>query len=371
MKDQKSSMRFRVPRLRPSVLPHSATQTPKRTQPIRQPPPPPPIQPRGKAPPPSPSTSSIQPQVTPPAPPILPPAPPVERSTTLPEPPLEQPEPPIEPSIAPPTLPQPLPPSPPHSSSESSKTESQPFSTSQGAIQSRSSPQPQPPSPSHISTQPHVSATPPPPSNPSPPTSPTHRHPFPPPSPPSASQPAKKDSSLPSSPTVTATKKEVPPVITLAGENRGTSMCIGYVAPKRGRAIHIHRRYKLNPDEITETTSDGEDSFKENDMENDAYINCNIQGINNSMVFNCSITERSPGVHLGSSCNPKNKNKRKRNNTNKVKVNISPSQNPAVRRRCLRGLFMESSSSEPDDPQKPRRHGCRHVCGEKSNKDDK
>lgn len=128
--------------------------------------------------------------------------------------------------------------------------------------------------------------------------------------------------------------------------------------------------YKVNPDEIADTTStDGEESSKENEMENDSYINCNIQGINNSMLFNCSITERNPGVHLASICDPDNVKKRKRKKMNKVKVNIPQSQSSTIRKRCLRGLFMESSDSESNDPQKPRRHGCRHVCGEKSNTD--
>ncbi|KAI3736978.1 hypothetical protein L2E82_26969 [Cichorium intybus] len=380
MTDQRSSFRFRVPRLRPTVPPNSATttttQTPKRTLPIRPPPQsppplPPPIQPQGTAPapppplpvvsspasPPPPPTPPIQPMVTVPAPP---PEPPAEPSTAPPEPPAEPSAAPPEPSVEPSTAPAPPPPSPPHSSSEATKTESQPSSPSQTAIQSRDSSQPQPPSPSYISTQPHLSAKPPP---TSPPTSPPHRHPSPP--------PTKAISALPSSPTVTAKKEEALPVITLAGDNRGTSMCIGYVAPKREMPIHIHRKYKVNPDEIADTTSDGEESSKENEIENDSYINCNIQGINNSMLFNCSITQRNPGVHLGSICNPNNVKKRKRKSTNKVKVNIPPSQNSTFRRRCLRGLFMESSSSEPDHPEKPRRHGCRHVCGENSNKDDK
>nr|XP_043637942.1 pollen-specific leucine-rich repeat extensin-like protein 1 [Erigeron canadensis] len=172
--------------------------------------------------------------------------------------------------------------------------------------------------------------------------------------------------------------EKIPSVITLSGRNRGTSMHINSAANRRGKSIHITRRYKHNPDEITDTT-DGEESStekapeKENEDKN-AYINCNIQGINNSMVFNCTITEKKPGVHLGS-WDPMDVKKPKRKyiklmDKNKVKLNISPKQKHTIRRRCLRGLFMESSDSDPNDPQKSRRHGCRYSSGEKSNKDD-
>jgi hypothetical protein len=172
---------------------------------------------------------------------------------------------------------------------------------------------------------------------------------------------------------------EKPAIITLAGDNRGTSMHIGSGATKREKSIHIHRRYKVNPDESTDTMSDEEETVNDSKVyENEEqfpYINCNIQGINNSVVFNCSITEKSPGVHFGS-CDRANVKKPKRKyikstDLNKVKVNSSPSQKYRIRRRCLRGLFMESSDSDPNDPQMPRRHGCRYICGDKNNKDDK
>ncbi|KAK9066489.1 hypothetical protein SSX86_013812 [Deinandra increscens subsp. villosa] len=168
---------------------------------------------------------------------------------------------------------------------------------------------------------------------------------------------------------------ENPVIVTLAGDNRGTSMHIGSGATKREKSIHIHRRYKVNPYESSDTMTDEEEKEKDSkaneNEENFSYINCNIQGINNSMVFNCSITEKSPGVHLGS-CDKENVNKpKKKYIMSKVKVNSTPSQKHTVRRRCLRGLFMESSDSDPNDPQRPRRHGCRYMSEDKSNKDDK
>ncbi|KVH98406.1 nascent polypeptide-associated complex subunit alpha, muscle-specific form-like [Cynara cardunculus var. scolymus] len=169
-------------------------------------------------------------------------------------------------------------------------------------------------------------------------------------------------------------------VITLAGDNRGTSMRING-ATKRERKIHIHRKYKVDPDEIADTTTDGEESSNSNGkksekdsestdkLEKNAYINCNIQGINNSMVFNSSFAERNPGVHLDR--NPENVNKSKRKKSKPMDM-TNPSQKvTTIRRRCLRGLFMETSDSDPDDRQKPRRHGCRYTGGEKSNKEEK
>ncbi|KAI3684872.1 hypothetical protein L6452_34099 [Arctium lappa] len=158
-------------------------------------------------------------------------------------------------------------------------------------------------------------------------------------------------------------------VITLAGDNRGTSMRINE-ATKRETAIRIHRRYKIDPDEIADTTTDEEessngkksdkDSDSIDDLEKNAYINCNIQGINNSMVFNSSFLERNPGVHVGRNRENVNKLKRKKSKP-KTDTNASRSST-TIRRRCLRGFFMESSDS---DPHKPRRHGCRYTGGEK------
>ncbi|KAD6119188.1 hypothetical protein E3N88_10459 [Mikania micrantha] len=169
---------------------------------------------------------------------------------------------------------------------------------------------------------------------------------------------------------------EKPSIITLAGDNRGTSMQIVAGETKQEQSIHIHRRYKVNPDDSMTDEEEKEEDSKANENEENCYINCNIQGINNSMVFDCSITERSPGVHIGS-CDQDNVKKLKRKyikstDLNKVKVSSSPSKKHVIRRRCLRGLFMESSESDPNDPQKPRRHGCRYIGGEdKRNNDDK
>ncbi|KAA8528655.1 hypothetical protein F0562_036010 [Nyssa sinensis] len=95
-------------------------------------------------------------------------------------------------------------------------------------------------------------------------------------------------------------------IITVAGENRGASMQLGSESAKREGAVHIQRGYKINPDESIKGTTDAEgssrgeseDSKTKEDQATKAYINSNIQGINDSILFNHSVAERNPGVHL-------------------------------------------------------------------------
>ncbi|XP_041008976.1 proteoglycan 4 isoform X1 [Juglans microcarpa x Juglans regia] len=158
-------------------------------------------------------------------------------------------------------------------------------------------------------------------------------------------------------------------VITLSGENRGASMQLGLESTKRDEFVPIHRGYKLNSDESTEATTDGEGSStdkrtrdptpRENPPSR-AYVNSNVQSVNNSILFDTSVTENNPGVRLVVS--------NKQEEPHKAEFNVTPADKltyqPTVRRRCLRGLFMEPSDSDPDNPEKPRRHGCRFSCGE-------
>ncbi|GMN38720.1 hypothetical protein TIFTF001_007958 [Ficus carica] len=169
-------------------------------------------------------------------------------------------------------------------------------------------------------------------------------------------------------------------VITLTGENRGAAMQLSSEAAKKKGSIHIHRGYKTDPDESPETTTDGEvrTNWKRfNDqtaLAPTAFVNSNVQNINNSIVFEASVAERSPGVYMsfsqGTSEVIKSNGKSEFVQTRKAEYIPTPSEKlthqPNVRRRCLRGLFMEPSDSDPDDPDKPRRHGCRYICGERS-----
>ncbi|XP_075093039.1 uncharacterized protein LOC107818539 isoform X1 [Nicotiana tabacum] len=150
-------------------------------------------------------------------------------------------------------------------------------------------------------------------------------------------------------------------VITLAGDNRGASMQLGSDSSTKGGRIHIHRGYKINPNESADATTDGEGSSKtKEDQTLAAYINCNVQGINNSIVFNSSITERDPGVHMSIPRMPSEPVHSSLFEAHKAEFSVTPAR--TIRRRCLRGLFLESSDSDPD---KPRRHGCRVGCNEK------
>lgn len=173
-------------------------------------------------------------------------------------------------------------------------------------------------------------------------------------------------------------------VITLAGENRGASMHVGFDSSKKEGSIHIRRGYKIKADDNAEATTDGDESLKgqydnpdaKEDHASEAYVNSNVQGINNSILFNTSITERNPGVHLIHSHFPTESKKPSQKpelaETRKAEFNVTPSQKfthePTVRRRCLRGLFLESSDSDLD-AAKPRRHGCRVRCNEMSKED--
>jgi hypothetical protein len=171
-------------------------------------------------------------------------------------------------------------------------------------------------------------------------------------------------------------------VITLAGENRGASMHLGLEPAKKEGYVHIHRGYKLNPDESTEATTDGEESSEAKKSKDpmaqnppsSIYINSNIQSVNNSISFDSSVAERNPGVSLVVSDNQeepiKSNGQPKLLETRRAEFNVTPAEkvtyDPTVRRRCLRGLFMEPSDSDPDNPEKPRRHGCRYNdCAEK------
>ncbi|KAJ9186565.1 hypothetical protein P3X46_002122 [Hevea brasiliensis] len=169
-------------------------------------------------------------------------------------------------------------------------------------------------------------------------------------------------------------------IVTIAGENRGASMHVGSEPARKDGSLHIHRGYKINPDDSTGTTTDGEGSTKgrpktptrEHPVKK-AYVNSNTQAINNSMLFESSVNERNPGIqlvlshNLAESINPSAKPEPME--THKAEFNVTPAQKltyePTIRRRCLRGLFLEPSDSDPDNPEKPRRHGCRYSCAEK------
>ncbi|XP_024969760.1 proteoglycan 4-like [Cynara cardunculus var. scolymus] len=145
-------------------------------------------------------------------------------------------------------------------------------------------------------------------------------------------------------------------VVTVAGDNTGASMHLGSDVTKRD----IQRGYKVNPAINGEGNSNGRDSESNENEETKAIVNSNIQGINNSMMFNSSVTDRNPGVHLGFFHNIANNNDSKMENrgsmeTHKAEANITPQQtlvyDPTIG-RCLEGVSMEACDLEADDDKK-------------------
>ncbi|XP_027330173.1 proteoglycan 4-like [Abrus precatorius] len=159
-------------------------------------------------------------------------------------------------------------------------------------------------------------------------------------------------------------------VITLAGDNRGAKMHVGSESAKKDGSIHIHRAYKTDPEESNEVNTDGEENNEEDLEEDDevgmAYVNSNIQSINNSLMFHGSINERDPGVQVtlpqkpSESIKPNDKPVLK---TQRTQLNINRAEKltyqPTVK-RSLRGLFPEPNASGPDDH--PRSQGCKFSC---------
>ncbi|KAL0915577.1 hypothetical protein M5K25_016005 [Dendrobium thyrsiflorum] len=148
-------------------------------------------------------------------------------------------------------------------------------------------------------------------------------------------------------------------IITLASENLGASMFIGYeIQPgkKVGRS--------------NETKEENYHNVKGNQSVV-ASINSNVQGINSSILDETNYSEKNPGVHMTISTKPITPvSFTGKNESQKATSNITSPQKltyePNIRRRCLRGLFLESSEDDVKNPQKPRRHGCRFSCDDKT-----
>lgn len=153
-------------------------------------------------------------------------------------------------------------------------------------------------------------------------------------------------------------------VITLAGDNRGATMQLGSESAKKEGSIHIHRAYKSDPEETNEVSTDGEENNNQEEEEVGlAYVNSNIQSINNSLMFHGSITERDPGVQVtlpqkltepikpGDKPKPGLETQRTQFNVNRAEKSM---YQPTVG-RSIRGPFLE-----PND--KPHHQGCKFSC---------
>ncbi|KAG1346843.1 muscle M-line assembly protein unc-89-like [Cocos nucifera] len=151
-------------------------------------------------------------------------------------------------------------------------------------------------------------------------------------------------------------------MITLAGENNGASMVIG-------SATHVHRGFKHDKRDIEASSDNVKGRWNPRGNENSAItasINSNVQSINNSTVHDSTCNARDPGIHMKlSSKKLEAANLRgqieplePQKTAPSITPDQKPSHKPRIRRRCLRPLFMESSESDPENPQKPQRHGC-------------
>lgn len=86
-------------------------------------------------------------------------------------------------------------------------------------------------------------------------------------------------------------------VVTLAGENKGAVMELSPSRKKNGAGAWSNIGQKL--EELSSRKKD--EKHKAGGMETapmDAFVNCNVQGVNNSILYNCSCTHNDPGVHL-------------------------------------------------------------------------
>lgn len=168
-------------------------------------------------------------------------------------------------------------------------------------------------------------------------------------------------------------------VITLAGENKGATMDLGSEKRNDDGMVDIHRGYKLFQDDKNEVGLEAKPTpkTKRNARPKGAtmstYVNSNVQGANNSILYNSSCPSRDPGVRLDISNGRLKSSKpiKERPIENEPKKPVTVPQvvtaNPPVKRRCLRALFLESSpDSSPErssnKPPKPIRHGCRYEC---------
>ncbi|KAD4888804.1 hypothetical protein E3N88_20877 [Mikania micrantha] len=133
-------------------------------------------------------------------------------------------------------------------------------------------------------------------------------------------------------------------IITIAGDNTGASMHLDLDEIKRG--------YKHTTDSTDHDTAiNGDSKASENEYPK-AVVNSNITGINNSMMFSSSVTERNPGVHLGlHHHNPANINDSMMKNKESIEMqraetNITPPQ------KLVYDPAMEASKFEfeEDDP---------------------
>lgn len=98
--------------------------------------------------------------------------------------------------------------------------------------------------------------------------------------------------------------------ITIAGENRGAIMEL-IRSPKSGRFLHSRGNVSDGNESGSSSSSgvEGKQKMKDKALKSKAsptiaFMNSNVQGINNSIIFNSSCTTHDPGIHLSLSRKP-------------------------------------------------------------------
>lgn len=86
-------------------------------------------------------------------------------------------------------------------------------------------------------------------------------------------------------------------VLILAGENKGAIMELSPSRKKNGSGSWSNRGQKLE-EGISKKKDEKEQGWGTETVPIDAFVNCNVQGVNNSILYHCSCTHNDPGVHL-------------------------------------------------------------------------
>eukprot|EP01018_Ginkgo_biloba_P012905 Gb_06276 [translate_table: standard] len=146
-------------------------------------------------------------------------------------------------------------------------------------------------------------------------------------------------------------------VITLAGNNDGASMSMGSGWLDQDDHNESGFTISSNSDEVGDDNSTKK-MRQERRGSVKSIVNSNVQGVNNSILFNSSCTDRDPGVHLDLSNSPADSfsNGRYKNcmkpsssaTANLMELNRT-NANTSLRRRTLHALFSESSSDDSDE----------------------
>ncbi|KAI3787429.1 hypothetical protein L1987_41891 [Smallanthus sonchifolius] len=86
-------------------------------------------------------------------------------------------------------------------------------------------------------------------------------------------------------------------IITIAGENKGAIMNITPFSDKQHN--FGNNRHKPTTSNNGETDSEAKNKNQNSDsLLKTSFLNSNVQGVNNSIIFNCSISHHDPGIHL-------------------------------------------------------------------------